>query len=466
MMPSTRMADRIVTYLRNHPGGVTAREVALECLHLSASDDGLERIARAILSRTPGVSLDADGLFRIENAEAPEFALEVLATGPHPPVDSLLAIGAAPIAPEREAPAALDIMIRPDPMLSEEAIRAAGAVPLAIREGIRLRDGLVAAARTLAGTRVLSFATPRPLEILRRALRAEGLATDFTGAPPVRPALRAAGIVPARGGLADAALALGVPMPDEPTIGERAAALAAVVRAARNRGVDLSPPASPPAFDFGRTRFGPETLHDLPERPGVYRFLGEDGDVLYVGKAADLNRRVRDYFRPGADRRKKHGELMARVRDLTWVETGSEIEALFREMTEIREHAPPYNIQREVRRRRPVDGDLVLFLPGVREEEVEILFVRGGRPAGRAAADRRGRGMRAVRAALFGIYRDGSPEASSPEDAEILASWLRKERDRANHLDLSETAGFGDAARRIKAWLIDPDLFSEKTFRR
>ena len=80
----------------------------------------------------------------------------------------------------------------------------------------------------------------------------------------------------------------------------------------------------------------------LPDSPGVYRFLGGGGDVLYVGKAASLKSRVNSYFRKKrAD--DKLLELVSQARDVDVTVTGSALEAALLEVDEIRRLAPAYN---------------------------------------------------------------------------------------------------------------------------
>jgi excinuclease ABC subunit C len=88
-----------------------------------------------------------------------------------------------------------------------------------------------------------------------------------------------------------------------------------------------------------------DLLARVPHQPGVYSFLGEDRTVLYVGKAKDLRKRVGSYFTRGRAVHGRTGEMLAQARDLEWVVTGSESEALLLEDNFIKEHRPPYNLR-------------------------------------------------------------------------------------------------------------------------
>ena len=81
----------------------------------------------------------------------------------------------------------------------------------------------------------------------------------------------------------------------------------------------------------------------LPESPGIYRFLGEDGRLLYIGKAKSLRQRVGTYLTNAASHRGKVLDLIRHIRDLEIEVAGSELEASLREAEEIRRHQPPYN---------------------------------------------------------------------------------------------------------------------------
>jgi excinuclease ABC subunit C len=98
--------------------------------------------------------------------------------------------------------------------------------------------------------------------------------------------------------------------------------------------------ASPPSGGGLESR-----LSRVPHDPGVYRFLGDGGEVLYVGKAKDLRKRVASYFARGRTPHGRTGEMLAQARDLEWVVTASESEALLLEDNFIKEARPPFNLR-------------------------------------------------------------------------------------------------------------------------
>lgn len=80
----------------------------------------------------------------------------------------------------------------------------------------------------------------------------------------------------------------------------------------------------------------------LPNRPGVYLFRGPSREVLYVGTAVDLRRRVRQYF-TGADPRARMKEMASLACAVDHVECAHDLEAGVRELRLLAAHAPPYN---------------------------------------------------------------------------------------------------------------------------
>jgi DNA polymerase III epsilon subunit-like protein len=79
-----------------------------------------------------------------------------------------------------------------------------------------------------------------------------------------------------------------------------------------------------------------------PTRPGVYRFLGRNDHVLYVGRARDLRARLRSYFRSDRQRPAVEAAVAAAER-IDWRVNGSELEAALEELRLIRELRPPGN---------------------------------------------------------------------------------------------------------------------------
>lgn len=84
-------------------------------------------------------------------------------------------------------------------------------------------------------------------------------------------------------------------------------------------------------------------LTNLPDSPGVYRMLDGEGQLLYIGKAKNLRRRVSSYFTNSSGHSDKVLDLVRNVRAVAYEQTGSELEAALREAALIRERKPPYN---------------------------------------------------------------------------------------------------------------------------
>jgi excinuclease ABC subunit C len=84
-------------------------------------------------------------------------------------------------------------------------------------------------------------------------------------------------------------------------------------------------------------------LDHLPNSPGVYQMLGEKGDVIYVGKAKNLKKRVSSYF-SGRAQDPKTLSLVNHIKDVTITVTNSENEAVLLECNLIKTHRPRYNI--------------------------------------------------------------------------------------------------------------------------
>lgn len=85
-------------------------------------------------------------------------------------------------------------------------------------------------------------------------------------------------------------------------------------------------------------------LKTLPRSPGVYFHKSKTGEIIYVGKAAILKNRVRQYFQSTRDMDIKTRALVEEIEDTDWVETESELDALFLESEMVKRYMPRYNI--------------------------------------------------------------------------------------------------------------------------
>lgn len=103
----------------------------------------------------------------------------------------------------------------------------------------------------------------------------------------------------------------------------------------------------------------------LPKRPGIYKFFDANNQIIYVGKAKNLNSRVKSYFATNLISESKTHALVQNIVDLKYIETESEIEALVLEAELIRKYRPKYNIQLK-------DDKSYLYIV-IRKEKVHIV---------------------------------------------------------------------------------------------
>ncbi len=148
---------------------------------------------------------------------------------------------------------------------------------------------------------------------------------------------------------------------------------------ARRMDEALSPrPVPTDRFDFAL-----RDLDQVPEDSGIYRFIGDEGVLLYVGKAVSLRRRLTSYFRPLPPEPTKREELLRAIRRFEFMPLPSELEALLRESRAIRELRPPWNVQVEVHELETWPPGwwwpLVFLAPGADPARASILLLSNPR---------------------------------------------------------------------------------------
>ena len=84
-------------------------------------------------------------------------------------------------------------------------------------------------------------------------------------------------------------------------------------------------------------------ISTIPQKPGVYHFYDSDGEVIYVGKAKNLKRRVSSYFTK-THKRLKTKNLVSKITNISCIIVETEIDALLLENNLIKKHQPRYNI--------------------------------------------------------------------------------------------------------------------------
>jgi len=95
---------------------------------------------------------------------------------------------------------------------------------------------------------------------------------------------------------------------------------------------------------MGKTTKLAQTLSILPSLPGVYKMIDSEGKVIYIGKAKNLSKRVRQYFQKSKTLSERTRKMIENTDDIKYVVVDSELEALILELNLIKELRPKYNI--------------------------------------------------------------------------------------------------------------------------
>ncbi len=111
-------------------------------------------------------------------------------------------------------------------------------------------------------------------------------------------------------------------------------------------------------------------LTKIPENPGVY-FMKSDKKIIYVGKAKNLKKRVSSYF-TGKYNDKKTEELVKNIKEIDYIITKSELDALVLENNMIKKHKPKYNIALKDQKTYPY-----IYISNGKFPKIEILRYTG-----------------------------------------------------------------------------------------
>jgi len=97
-------------------------------------------------------------------------------------------------------------------------------------------------------------------------------------------------------------------------------------------------------MDMQSPSYLPENHHQLPDLPGVYRYYNADENLIYIGKAKNLKKRVGSYFNKNAGINQKTRKMVKEIRKIEITIVNSEFDALLLENNLIKKTQPKYNI--------------------------------------------------------------------------------------------------------------------------
>lgn len=212
---------------------------------------------------------------------------------------------------------------------------------------------------------------------------------------------------------------------------------------------------------------GERLSRQAPQSPGVYVLKDAAGQVVYVGKAVNLQRRLRAHFAPRRWRGLK--APLARVVQAEWEVVGSELEALLREAVLIGELRPVVNVQIgppaiDVRDVPPVlVRDVVLVLPSVESDSAELIAARADGAWYEQRTRLNGADLAVHARRVFRFFR--SPLRHRRDEtrlAPIIFSWLARRGADTSRLDPHDAPTVAVLHARLARLLADPAVFTER----
>lgn len=212
-------------------------------------------------------------------------------------------------------------------------------------------------------------------------------------------------------------------------------------------------------------RVGERARREAPTTAGVYIFRDSGGAALYVGKAANLRRRLAAHF---ADRRwLVLPPTLARVAAVEWQPVGSEIEALLREAVLIRDLQPAVNVQRAAPRLKTraipsaLVRDVVILMPSIDPGAAELVAARATGATMLQRTPRSGAALSHHCRQLWTFFRGHSTDAGDAS-APLVFSWLAGRGQRATRVDPHDSASPRQLRAQLERLLADKDVFSER----
>jgi len=212
-------------------------------------------------------------------------------------------------------------------------------------------------------------------------------------------------------------------------------------------------------------RVGERARREAPAAPGVYVFRDWAGAALYVGKAANLRRRLSAHF---ADRRwRVLPPALAGVAAIEWQQVGSEIEALLREARLIRDLQPVVNVQTAAPTQatraipRALVQDVVVLVPSIDPDAAELVAARDDGATMVHRTRRNGAELARHSRELWRFFIRRS-DAAGDRLAPLVFSWLAGRGLHTTRLYARDLASAKDLRAQLRHLLADKGLFYER----
>jgi hypothetical protein len=231
---------------------------------------------------------------------------------------------------------------------------------------------------------------------------------------------------------------------------------------------ELRASADGPELPWHRYAFDRAFLRSIPRVAGTYRFFDETGQLLYVGKAKDLHRRIGSYFRRGK-RSARVETLLDALHRIEYDPLHSDLEAVLQEAIEIARRKPSRNVQRHVHLKghhRHRLRSILILEPAASPWTLRAYLIRDGRLVDKVGIGPRGGGLRKIHRLLedhFFSIPDGPTTPIGPDvHLELVGRWLAANRDRVVAFDPTTLRSASEVTERLRALLAsgtlrDPD---------